>query len=59
LCGEHTLPATVELVKTRTRQYAKRQFTWFRKYAPLEWIELEAASRTDEVVERIAKRVAL
>lgn len=59
LRGERTLPETVELVKTRTRQYAKRQFTWFRKYAPLEWIDLEAASRTDEVVERIVKRVAV
>jgi tRNA dimethylallyltransferase len=59
LRGERTLAATVELVKTRTRQYAKRQLTWFRKYVPLEWIELEAASRTDEVAERIGKRVTL
>jgi tRNA dimethylallyltransferase len=58
LRGERALPETVQLVKTRTRQYAKRQLTWFRKYAPLEWIELEAESRTDGVVERIAKRVA-
>ncbi len=30
LSGERNLPATVELVKLRTRQFAKRQMTWFR-----------------------------
>ncbi|MGE5598890.1 MAG: tRNA (adenosine(37)-N6)-dimethylallyltransferase MiaA [Bacteroidota bacterium] len=30
LAGEMTLPAAVELIKRRTRNYAKRQMTWFR-----------------------------
>ena len=30
LAGDLDLAATIELVKTRTRQFAKRQLTWFR-----------------------------
>jgi tRNA dimethylallyltransferase len=42
LRGERSLAETIELVKIKTRQYAKRQGTWFRKYAPAEWIEVKA-----------------
>ena len=41
LNGERSLKETIELVKNRTRQYAKRQLTWFRRQKNLEWIELE------------------
>jgi len=57
LRGERPLAATVELVKSRTRQYAKRQLTWFRKYAALEWIELAPASPRNAAVERIMHKL--
>jgi tRNA dimethylallyltransferase len=38
LRGERSLPETIELVKIRTRQFAKRQLTWFRRQMRLEWI---------------------
>lgn len=41
LRGERSLAETVELVKIRTRQFAKRQLTWFRAQKNLEWIELD------------------
>lgn len=41
LRGEHTLPETIELVKIRTRQFAKRQLTWFRRHGNCQWIELK------------------
>ena len=41
LRGERSLPETIELVKIRTRQFAKRQLTWFRAQKNLEWIELK------------------
>ena len=40
LRGESSLAETIELVKLRTRQFAKRQMTWFRRQARLRWIEL-------------------
>ncbi len=41
LRGERSLPETLELVKSKTRQFAKRQMTWFRKQASAQWIELQ------------------
>jgi tRNA dimethylallyltransferase len=42
LCGERPLVETIELAKVRTRQFAKRQKTWFRRHAAAAWINLEA-----------------
>jgi tRNA dimethylallyltransferase len=41
LRGERSLPETIELVKIRTRQFAKRQLTWFRAQKGAQWIELK------------------
>ena len=41
LRGARSLAETIELVKIRTRQFAKRQLTWFRAQKNLEWIELK------------------
>jgi tRNA dimethylallyltransferase len=48
LHGERSLPETIELVKIRTRRFAKRQLTWFRARKNLEWIEL----KPDESLEK-------
>ncbi len=53
LRGERSLPETIELVKIRTRQFAKRQLTWFRAQKNLEWIEL----KHDEPLATIATRL--
>jgi tRNA dimethylallyltransferase len=44
LRGERGLAETMELVKIRTRQFAKRQLTWFRRQMNLEWVTLSANS---------------
>ena len=41
LRGERDLAATIELVKIRTRQFAKRQLTWFRRHGNCEWNTLK------------------
>ena len=53
LRGERSLPETVELVKIRTRQYAKRQMTWFRRQLQLTWINLEPQASVEDVVRAI------
>ena len=53
LHGERSLVETIELVKIRTRQFAKRQLTWFRAQKNLEWIELNP----DESLEAVAKEI--
>ena len=34
-----SLPEAIEKIKTNTRQYAKRQLTWFKKDKEIEWVE--------------------
>ena len=54
LRGERPLAETIELVKSRTRQFAKRQLTWFRRQLDPEWIEL----KPDELLEKCARKIA-
>lgn len=54
LRGERELGATIELIKVRTRQFAKRQLTWFRRYGKGERIELKPEETAEEVLERLA-----
>jgi tRNA dimethylallyltransferase len=53
LQGERTLTQTVELVKIRTRQFAKRQLTWFRRHGNGQWIELKPEETVEEVLGRL------
>jgi tRNA dimethylallyltransferase len=50
LRGERPLAETIELVKSRTRQFARRQLTWFRRQLDPQWIEL----KPDESLENLA-----
>jgi tRNA dimethylallyltransferase len=43
LADVRPLAETIELVKVRTRQYARRQLTWFRRQLALDWIEAQPA----------------
>lgn len=44
LRGEITLEDAVEKIKQHTRQYAKRQMTWFKKDNQINWLELDTKS---------------
>ncbi|MFN7313009.1 MAG: tRNA (adenosine(37)-N6)-dimethylallyltransferase MiaA [Bacteroidota bacterium] len=37
--GTYDLPKAVEFIKQHTRNYAKRQITWFKKEAPEHWFK--------------------
>jgi tRNA dimethylallyltransferase len=54
LHGARSLPETVELVKIRTRQYAKRQMTWFRRQLPLKWLRVDPDESACSVVDRLS-----
>jgi tRNA dimethylallyltransferase len=56
LRGERSLAETVELVKIRTRQFAKRQLTWFRRHGNLTWVNVTPQESATAVATRIAER---
>ncbi len=37
--GLHSLERAIELIKQHSRQYAKRQMTWFKKDSSIEWVD--------------------
>jgi tRNA dimethylallyltransferase len=43
LDGKTSLKEAIELMKTNTRQYAKRQMTWFKKDKDINWIDARSA----------------
>lgn len=53
LQGLRSVAETIELVKQRTRQFAKRQMTWFRRQVELEWIDVSGQSDTSIFVENL------
>jgi tRNA dimethylallyltransferase len=57
LPGERDLAETIELVKIKTRQFAKRQMTWFKRQLNLEWIKLESGGNLNITAESISHRL--
>lgn len=39
--GQKSLEECIEDVKTHTKQFAKRQYTWFRHQLPVNWYDIE------------------
>jgi len=58
LQGERGRLETIELIKVRTRQFAKRQLTWFRGQLDLTWFDLPAAESPGETARRIQQALS-
>ena len=52
LNGQTDLPHAIEAIKIHTRQFAKRQLTWFRRFPKVTWLDVQ----TDESPEVLALR---
>ncbi len=55
LSGEHSLEETVGLVQIHTRQFAKRQRTWFRSLSECRRVAVQGAFVAESMAERIAE----
>ncbi|MDO8281482.1 MAG: tRNA (adenosine(37)-N6)-dimethylallyltransferase MiaA [Thermodesulfovibrionia bacterium] len=53
IAGEVPLEEAVELIKKRTRNYAKRQMTWFRKEPDINWVDLTGLYDSNTMFEKI------
>jgi tRNA dimethylallyltransferase len=57
LAGSFDLAATIALVKTHTRQFAKRQGVWFRSLSECRVVAVDAAGDSDIDPDAVATRV--
>ncbi len=57
LRGERGRLETIELVKQRTRQFAKRQSTWFRGQLDLDWLEVAPTEAPEEIAQRLQQKL--
>lgn len=53
LVGEISLSEAKDLIVLHTRQFAKRQRTWFRAYPQIEWFNADAPSLLEQVRQRV------
>jgi tRNA dimethylallyltransferase len=53
LAGEMSLAEAKELTVLHTRQFAKRQRTWFRAYPDIEWFDADAPDLLEQVWQRV------
>jgi len=51
LDGKHSLAEAVEKIKQHTRNYAKRQLTWFRKDKEFVWMNAAETGLTNRILE--------
>ncbi|KEJ01058.1 tRNA delta(2)-isopentenylpyrophosphate transferase [Clostridium botulinum A2B7 92] len=57
LNGDISLDEAIYLIKKGSRNYAKRQLTWFRKDKRSIWIDKDKYSSEEEIVDKIIKMV--
>lgn len=57
LDGARDLAATTTLVKQKTWQYARRQFTWFRHQLPVQTVDIPLSESPETTAARLIQRV--
>jgi tRNA dimethylallyltransferase len=55
--GNYDLEEAKRLIKRNSRQYAKRQLTWFRKDKRIKWVEVGNKEKPSEIAKRIWKEL--
>lgn len=53
LAGRCTRDEAMTMTMRRTRQYAKRQRTWFERQARVRWVDVDPAASTEETAGRV------
>ena len=59
IAGEASLDEAVELIKKRTRNYAKRQMTWFRKEPDINWVDVTGIMDADRILAKVLNEVEI
>lgn len=59
IAGEVSLEEAVELIKKRTRNYAKRQMTWFRKEPDINWVDVTGIMDAAKILAKVLSEVEI
>lgn len=59
LSGSITLDMAIRLLKKRTKRYAKRQFTWFKKEPDVRWVDITGIMDRDEIFAKVINDVKI
>ena len=51
LSGELSLADAIELIKINTRQFAKAQRTWFKRFRETQWIDLAVDANVKQIAD--------
>lgn len=52
--GDISLEKAIDLIKRNSRRYARKQLTWFRKDAEIQWFEPD---QTDKIIQHIESKI--
>lgn len=59
LNGSISMDEAVKLLKKRTKMYAKRQITWFKKEPDINWVDITGIMDADRIFTRIIDKVEI
>jgi tRNA dimethylallyltransferase len=59
LDGEVAVDEAVKLTKKRTKMYAKRQYTWFRKEQDIHWVDITGIMNADDIFTKVINDVTI
>lgn len=55
--NQHDIERAKYLIKLKSRRYAKRQLTWFRRDHRLQWIQVDSKDKPKDIVSYILKEI--
>ena len=58
LAGRCSMETAAALVQQSSRQYAKRQLTWFRRNKDIHWLCRESGEKTEEILQKARRFLA-
>jgi tRNA dimethylallyltransferase len=53
-----SLEDAVKLLKKRTKMYAKRQYTWFKKEPDIQWVDITGVVDAEEILLKIMNELS-
>jgi len=57
--GNISLQDAIKIFKRRTKLFAKRQFTWFKKEPDILWVDITGLTEPEEILSKVINNIAI